>query len=88
MVEMAGAQEIGESKFTGVCRVLEPSHWQHLFQKAIKSLVHLFLKRRKDSDWLTIRKHVRDIKDVPGEEIVKQHHLLVLDFRADIPPLG
>ena len=30
----------------------------------------------------------RDVKVIPGEEIDKQHHLLVCDFHADIPPLA
>ena len=33
----------------------------------------------------TFRKHVKDVKIIPGEEIAKQHHLLVCDFHADIP---
>ena len=33
----------------------------------------------------TFRKHVRDVNVIPGKEIAKQHHLLVYDFRADIP---
>ena len=32
----------------------------------------------------TYPKHVRDVKVIPGEEIAKQCHLLVCDFRADI----
>ena len=33
----------------------------------------------------TVHQHVKHIKVTPGEEIAKQHHLLVCDFRADIP---
>ena len=33
----------------------------------------------------TVHKHVKDVKVTPGEENAKQHHLLVFDFRADIP---
>ncbi len=35
----------------------------------------------------SFRKWVRDVKVIPGEEIAPQHHLLVCDFRADIPPM-
>ena len=34
----------------------------------------------------TFCKHVRYVKIIPGEEITKQHHLLVCDFCAGIPP--
>ena len=34
----------------------------------------------------TFHKHARDVKIIPGEEIAKQHHLLVCDFRVNIPP--
>ena len=30
--------------------------------------------------------HMMDASVIPGEEFAKQHHLLVCDFRADIPP--
>ena len=33
----------------------------------------------------TFRKHVSDVKVIPGKEIAKQHNLLVCDYCADIP---
>ena len=32
------------------------------------------------------REHVGNVKPMPGEEINKQHQMLVWDFCADIPP--
>ena len=34
----------------------------------------------------TFCKHVRDVNVIPGEDIAKQHHLLVCYFRANIRP--
>ena len=34
----------------------------------------------------TFHKHVRDVKVLPGEQVAKQHHMLVCDLCADIPP--
>ena len=51
---------------------------------------HYYLVENLNIDYVLLRKtfhkHVRDVKGIPGEEIAKHHHLLVCDFRADIPP--
>ena len=58
------------------------------FKKRTNHLITFTLGEKSTQiDYVLIRKtfykQVRDVKVISGEEIAKQHHLLVCDFRAD-----
>ena len=68
--------------------------WCHSPVLKYMSCLHLITytlgKGRTQIDYIlfhkTFHKHVMDVKVIPGEEIAKQHHLLVCDFRTDTTP--
>ena len=71
-------------KITGGCRVLQPGHCHTCFKKS-ESITWSPSPQAKQVLRLTMWSYVRDAKVIPSEEITKQHHLLVCDFRANIP---
>ena len=79
----------GDREIPGVYRVLQLGHWQHLSLKLSHHLI-TFISGEGRTQVVyvlrkTIRKNERDFKVMPGEEIARQHHPLVCDFRAGIP---